>query len=115
MAALRSDRPMTDFIATDIEFLKHQSAAAARSRRNSRHGRHAVAAARALFNLAIADGIIAPGDSPAHRVARPRRLPSTRRALTVTELEQINLVARTSGNDVILDALLLRQHTETPA
>ncbi len=29
------------------------------------------------------------------------------------ELEQINLVARTSGNDVVLDALLLRLHTET--
>jgi integrase len=36
-----------------------------------------------------------------------------RRALTVGELEQINLVARTCGNDVILDALLLRLHTET--
>jgi integrase len=28
-------------------------------------------------------------------------------------LEQINLAARTSGNDVVLDALLLRPHTET--
>ncbi len=33
--------------------------------------------------------------------------------MTATELEQINLAARTSGNDVILDALLLRLHTET--
>jgi integrase len=108
---------MTGLAATDIEFLKHQCAATARSRRNSRHGRHAgehaVAAARALFNLAIADSIIAPGESPAHRVAKPRRLPNARRALTADELEQINLVARTSGNDVILAALLLRLHTET--
>ncbi|OHX07608.1 integrase [Micromonospora sp. WMMB235] len=51
--------------------------------------------------------------SPAHRVAKPRRLPSTRRALTSYELEEINAVARTSGNDVILDALLLRLHTES--
>ena len=117
MAALWGDRPMTSFAATDIEFLKHETASAARSRRNSRHGRHAgehaIAAARALFNRAIADGIIAPGNSPAHRVPKPRRLPNTRRALTTAELAQINLVSRTSGNDVILDALLLRLHTET--
>ena len=117
MTTLWGDRPLTELAATDIEHLKHECAATARSRRSSRHGRHAgehaVAAARALYNLAIADGIIAPGDSPAHRVAKPRRLPNTRRALTAVELEQINLVARTSGNDVILDALLLRLHTET--
>jgi hypothetical protein len=46
-----------------------------------------------------------PGTSPAHRVAKPRRLPNARRALAPDELEQINLVARTSGNDVILDAV----------
>src|SRR5204862_1085676 len=44
---------------------------------------------------------------------KPRCLPSTRRVLTAHELEQINLVTRTSGNDVVLDALLLRLHTET--
>ncbi|HZM82547.1 MAG TPA: site-specific integrase [Candidatus Limnocylindrales bacterium] len=117
MAVLWGERLMTDIAATDIEFLKHQMTSTARSQRNSRHGRHAgehaVAAARALFNLAIADGIIAAGDSPAHRVAKPRRLPNTRRALTAAELEQINQVARSSGNDAILDALLLRLHTET--
>ena len=46
-------------------------------------------------------------------MVKPRRLPSTRRALTPDELAEINLAARTSGNDVILDALLLRLHTET--
>jgi integrase len=40
-------------------------------------------------------------------------LPSTRRALTPDELDAINVAARTSGNDVVLDALLLRLHTET--
>src|SRR2546429_4852996 len=72
-----------------------------------------IAAARAIYNRAIADGLIDAATSPAHRVVKPRRLPSTRRALTPDELEQINLAARTSGNDVILDALLLRLHTET--
>jgi integrase len=103
--------------ASDIEAMQRQMAATARSRRNSRSGRHAgehvIAAARAIYNRAIADGLIGAAASPAHRVVKPRRLPSTRRALTPHELEQINLAARTSGNDVVLDALLLRLHTET--
>jgi hypothetical protein len=61
-------------------------------RRNNRHGRHAgehaIAAARAFYNRAIADGLIGAADSPAHRVAKPRRLPSTRRALTACEMSQ---------------------------
>jgi integrase len=97
--------------------MKNTAASSARSRRSHRHGRHAgehvVAAARAIYNRAIADGFIDQKASPAHRVAKPRRLPNTRRALTAWELEQINTTARTSGNDTILDALLLRLHTET--
>jgi integrase len=72
-----------------------------------------IAAARAVFNRAIADGLIAPGASPAHQVAKPRCLPNTRRALITDELAQINTAARTGGNDVVLDALILRLHTET--
>jgi hypothetical protein len=110
-------RPLDEISASDIEALQQCSTTNARARRNCRHGRHAgehvIAAARAIYNRAIADRLIAPGASPAHRVAKPRRLPSTRRAFTVHELEQINAAARTSGNDVILDALLLRLHTET--
>jgi integrase len=87
------------------------------SRRNGRGGRHAgehvIAAARAFFLRAIADGLIAASASPAHQIGKPRRLPNTRRALTPRELTEINKVARTTGNDAILDALLLRLHTET--
>jgi integrase len=57
--------------------------------------------------------LIAASTSPAHQIAKPRRLPNVRRALTPRELAEINAVARTSGNDAILDALLLRLHTET--
>lgn len=78
-------------------------------------GEHVIAAARVVYNRAIADGLIDASASPAHRVVKPRRLPSTRRALTPDELEEINLAARTSGNDVLLDALLLRLHTRPPA
>jgi hypothetical protein len=48
-------------------------------------------------------------------MAKPRRLPSTPRALTPQELMAITDTARTIGNDVILDTLLLRLHTETAA
>lgn len=117
MAAVWGERTLDVIAATDIEAMQRQMAATARSRRNSRTGRHAgehvIAAARAIYNRAIADGLIDRGASPAHRVMKPHRLPSTRRALSPRELEDINLAARTSGNDVVLDALLLRLHTET--
>jgi hypothetical protein len=53
-------------------------------------------------------GVIPVGASPAHQVSKPRRPPSPRRALTAHGLAEINAVARTSGNDAALDALLLR-------
>jgi hypothetical protein len=47
--------------------------------RNGRNaGEHIVTAARAVYNRAIADGHIDPLASLAHRVAKPRRNPSTR-------------------------------------
>jgi hypothetical protein len=95
MAAVWGTRPLDQITASDIEAMRHRMAMTARSRRNSRQGRHAgehvIGAARAVYTRAIADGHIAANASPAHRVAKPRRLPSTRRALTAHELEQINL------------------------
>jgi integrase len=117
MATVWGTRPLDEIAASDIEALQQETVAGARRRRTSQGGRHAgehvIAAARAVYNRAIADGLLEAKVSPAHRVAKPRRLPSTRRALTPDELEQINVAARTSGNDVVLDALLLRLHTET--
>jgi site-specific recombinase XerD len=117
MATAWADRRLNEVYASDIEAMKNTAATTARSRRTTRHGRHAgehvVAAARAIYNRAIADGLIEQKDSPAHRVVKPRRLPNTRRALTAWELEQINATARVSGNDAVLDAILLRLHTET--
>jgi site-specific recombinase XerC len=117
MAKVLGDRRLDQILATDIEALKHQAASNAIARRNGRGGRHAgehvVAAARAFFSRAIADGYIGIGASPAHQIAKPRRLPSPRRALTSDELAQINAAARTRGSDTALDALLLRLHTET--
>lgn len=87
------------------------------SRRNARGGRsaaeHLIAAMRCLYNHAVADGLLTEADTPARRVPKPRRLPSTRRGLPDTGLEEINQVASTTGNDPVLDMLLLRLHTET--
>jgi site-specific recombinase XerC len=111
------DRLLDEVTASDIEALQRHVVATAVARRNSRGGRHSgehlISAARAVYNRAIADGLITAERSPAHRVFKPRRLPNTRRALTPRELGLINTAARTSGNDVVLDALLLRLHTET--
>ena len=87
------------------------------ARRNARGGRsaeeHLVAALRCLYQRAVEDGLIAEADNPARKVAKPRRLPSTRRAVPETRLAEINQIAATTGDDPELDTLLLRLHTET--
>ncbi|MFF5074980.1 hypothetical protein ACFY2R_28265 [Micromonospora olivasterospora] len=68
MAAAWGERPLDAIAASDIEAMQRQIAATARSRRNSRSGRHAgehvIAAARAIYNRAIADGLIDAAASP---------------------------------------------------
>ena len=86
-------------------------------RRNSRGGRsaaeHLIAALRCLYKHAEEDGLINPADNPARKVDKPRRLPTTRRAVAGTRLAEINHAAATTGDDPELDTLLLRLHTET--
>jgi site-specific recombinase XerD len=87
------------------------------ARRNARGGRsaqeHLVAALRCVYQRAVEDGLIGEADNPARKVAKPRRLPSTRRAVPDTRLAQINEAAAATGDDPELDTLLLRLHTET--
>jgi site-specific recombinase XerD len=117
MAHAWGDRRLDEILATDVEALHRHAAATAVPRRNGRDGRHAgehaISAARAFFNRAIADGYLTRDTSPAHQIPKPRRLPNTRRALTRGELAAINTTATTTGHDPTLDALLLRLHTET--
>jgi integrase/recombinase XerC len=86
-------------------------------RRNSRGGRsaaeHLIAALRCMYKHAEEDGLIDPADNPARKVNKPRRLPSTRRAVADKRLAEINHAAATTGDDPELDTLLLRLHTET--
>jgi integrase/recombinase XerC len=69
--------------------------------RNARGGRsaqeHLVAALRCLYKRAVDDGLITEAGNPARKVAKPRRLPSTRRAVPDTRLAQINEIAATTG------------------
>jgi integrase/recombinase XerC len=109
----RLDEPTPSEIRQLMTFVKTHVVA----RRNARGGRsaqeHLVAALRCLYQRAVEDGLIAEADNPARKVAKPRRLPSTRRAVPDTRLAQINEMAAATGDDPELDTLLLRLHTET--
>jgi integrase/recombinase XerC len=111
--ARRLDEPTSSEIRQLMAYVKTHVVA----RRNARGGRsaeeHLVAALRCLYQRAVDDGLIAEADNPARKVAKPRRLPSTRRAVPDTRLAEINETAATTGDDPELDTLLLRLHTET--
>jgi integrase/recombinase XerC len=109
----RLDEPTPSEVKQLVAYVK----ANALQRRNSRGGGHAaenlISALRCLYNHAADDGLIAEKDNPARKVAKPRRLPSTRRALDGAQLAEINRVVTTTGNDPELDTLIVRLHTET--
>ena len=110
-------RHLDELSATEIRELAAQVQTEAVSRRNTRGGRsaaeHFISATRCVYAHAVADRLIAESANPARHAPKPRRLPSTRRALPKARMEEINHVAATTGNDPSLDALLLRIHTET--
>lgn len=112
-ADMRLDEPRPSDIRTLSEQMKTQVVV----RRNARGGRssveHLIAALRCIYRHAEDDELIDKDDNPARKVEKPRRLPSTRRAVADKRLADINHVAATTGNDPALDTLLLRLHTET--
>jgi integrase/recombinase XerC len=109
----RLDEPTPSEIRQLMVYIKTHVVA----RRNARGGRsaqeHLVAALRCLYRRAVEDGLISQTDDPARKVAKPRRLPSTRRAGPEARLAEINQIAAATGDDPELDTLLLRLHTET--
>ena len=111
------NRRLDEPTPSDIRHLMTLVKAGALQRRNGRGGRssqeHLVAALRCLYRHAEDDGLIAEKDNPARKVDKPRRLPSTRRAVADARLAEINQVAATTGDDPELDTLILRLHTET--
>jgi integrase/recombinase XerC len=113
------DRRIDEPTASEIQALAEDIKATAVIRRNSRGGRSTaenfIAAVRCLYRHAEDDQLMAKADNPARKVDKPRRLPSTRRALTDANMTEINHVAATTGDDPELDTILLRLHTETAA
>ena len=111
------ERRIDEPVPSEIEQLRTQVQANVVARRNARGGRlaaeHLVAALRCLYRRAVADGWIRESDNPAAKVQKPRRLPSTRRAIGDARLAAINEVAASTGDDRNLDTLLIRLHTET--
>ncbi len=111
------DRRIDEPRPSEIEQLRVQVQANVVARRNARGGRsaaeHLVAALRCLYRRAVADGYLDAADNPALKVDKPRRLPSTRRAIGDVRLAEINDVAASTGDDPGLDSLLIRLHTET--
>jgi integrase/recombinase XerC len=111
------DRPISEPTALEISQLAEQIRAGAVKRANGRGGRgaaeHLIAALRCMYRYAVAEHIIAAADNPAAQVAKPRRLRSTRMALTSSRLTELYEVAGSTGDDPALDTLLLRLHTET--
>ncbi|WP_406690284.1 site-specific integrase [Saccharopolyspora sp. ID03-671] len=111
------DRRITEPSPLELKHLAAQAKKQACNRRNSRGGQsaaeHLVSAARCMYNHAVADGWLNEAENPARRVTKPRRLPSTRRALPDSRLHEISQAAARTGNDPVLDALLIRLHIET--
>ncbi len=109
----RLDEPTPSEIRQLMGYVKAHVVA----RRNARGGRsaeeHLVAALRCLYQRAVDDGLIAEAGNPARKVAKPRRLPTTRRALPDNRLAEINQIAASTGDDPELDTLILRLHSET--
>ncbi|RSM59229.1 integrase [Amycolatopsis sp. WAC 01376] len=109
----RLDEPTPSQIKHLVEHIKTNVVA----RRNARGGRsageHLIAALRCVYRHAEDDELIDSANNPARKVAKPPRLPSTRRAVAGDRLAEINHTAATTGNDPALDTLLLRLHTET--
>ncbi|MCP2323386.1 integrase [Hamadaea flava] len=110
-------RPIDEPKPLEIVQLAERFKATALVRRNTRGGRsaaeHLISALRCLYHYAELDGYITPWANPAAQVSKPRRLASRRRALLAGQLEQVNHIAATTGNDPELDALLIRLHSET--
>lgn len=110
-------RGIDEVNASDVRSLVADIKADAVQRRNSRGGRsaaeNAISALRCLYRRAEADGFLTEAENPALKVAKPKRLVSTRRALPDARLAELNEAAAAGGDDPALDGLIIRLHIET--
>ncbi|MFY1692795.1 hypothetical protein [Plantactinospora sp. WMMB782] len=110
-------RRITEPTPLEIKRLAEEIRSGVVVRRNARGGRtaaeHLIAAMRCIYRHAVMDGLIRQVDNPAAKVAKPRRLASTRRAIPEAQLAAIIHIVATTGNDPHLDSVLIRLHLET--
>ncbi|HEY3710752.1 MAG TPA: site-specific integrase [Amycolatopsis sp.] len=111
------DRRITEPTASELRTLANWVQQRAATRPGNRGGVGAkstfIAAVRTLYRYAADDKYLAAAQNPAAALRKPRQPRSPRRALSPSQLIQINHVAATTGTDPALDTLLLRLHTET--
>lgn len=114
-----ADISLSDRTPTDIHRLIQHIKANLTVRRNTRNGNsaaeHLIAALRCVYRHAVNDELIDERSNPAAKVPKPRRQPRNRRALSGKQMDQLNDVVATTGNDPQLDSLIVRFHTETAA
>ena len=88
-------------------------------RRNGRDGRSAVesyvGAMRCLYRRAVANGYLTEADNPASKVAKPRRLASTRRALPDDRLAEFTAVAASTPPPIPAGCTVPEQRSLHPA
>jgi integrase/recombinase XerC len=111
------DRRLDEPVPSELKQLSEVIRAERVIRSNGRGGRssseHFIAATRCLYTHAVADGLIREADNPALKVAKPRRLATTRRAVPDVRLAELTETVATTGDDPALDTLIMRLHVET--
>ncbi|WP_067856976.1 tyrosine-type recombinase/integrase [Nocardia shimofusensis] len=110
-------RRLNEVTPIEISGLMNDHKQRAVRRSNWREGcgaaRNLLHAIRCLYSYAEQDGLIRPSANPARKVKMPRRLESPRHALTPEQISDLGRVACETGDDVELDALIVRLHIET--
>lgn len=116
VVAAFGERRLDDVATSELQALCNQLQRDVQQRNGSSGSgavRTLIHSARFFFRVAASDGLVS--ENPASALRLPPKSHGTRRALTSSELEQIWAVARLSGNDPVLDVLLLDFHRETAA
>ena len=110
-------RLITEPSPLEITQLAEDTKANVVPRRNARGGlaaaEHLIGALRCMYNHAVADGFLPAAENPAALVPKPRRPSASRMALPNGRLAEISAAAASTGDDPVLDALIIRLHSET--
>lgn len=111
------DKSLDEVTTSDIMAVAAWCQNHAIQRRSTRSGRGAhenlIAAARYVWNRAVNDQLVS--NNPASSARKQRRMTSHRRGLTPAEVADLDRIARDTGDDPLLDTLLVRFHLETGA